>query len=126
MKQTSNLICVNCPMGCTLAAVSDQNTVESVQGNRCRKGLAYAQSEISDPKRMLSSTVKIWGGIHQMVPVHTRNPIPRKCIFELLVQLKQIELKAPVEMGQIVLADICGTGVDVIASRDLPVQSQRY
>jgi CxxC motif-containing protein len=117
---------VSCPRGCALKVVSNQNTVKSVEGNRCLKGLAYAKSEITDPRRMLSSTVKIWGGIHQMVPVHTLNPIPKKCIFELLVQLKQIELKAPVKMGQIVLTDICGTGVDVIASRDLLVQSQLY
>ena len=113
-------------MGCALTVVSDQNAVESIEGNGCPKGIAYAKSEISDPRRMLSSTIKVRGGIHPVVPVHTRNPIPRKCMFELLDQLKQTELEAPVKMGQIVLTNIRGTGVDVIASRDLPVQSQLY
>jgi CxxC motif-containing protein len=109
-------------MGCSLAVVCDQNAVQSVKGNRCLKGITYAESEIRDPKRMLSTTVRIKGGIHPLVPVHTRGPIPKKYLFELLDQLKQIELQAPVTMGELVLKDACGSGVDVIASRDLPAQ----
>jgi CxxC motif-containing protein len=111
-------------MGCILAVVYDQLSIESVKGYRCKKGLAYAESEIVDPKRTLTTTVKVKGGTLPLVPVHSREPIPRKLIFELLGLLEQVELQAPVKMGQPVLENVFERGIDVIASRDLPLRSQ--
>ena len=109
-------------MGCTLDVTIDGETVVDVSGHSCKRGAEYAQAEISDPRRMVASTVKVWGGIHPLVPVYTAAPFPRPQIFVLLAQLREVELKAPVEIGQIVLRDVLGTGVNVLASRDLPVK----
>ena len=107
MIEHKELICVNCPMGCTLDVTIDGETVVDVSGHSCKRGAEYAQAEISDPRRMVASTAA---------------PFPRPQIFDLLAQLREVELKAPVEIGQIVLRDVLGTGVNVLASRDLPVK----
>jgi len=107
-------------MGCTLDVTVDGETVVDVSGNTCKRGTEYAQAEISDPRRMVASTVKVQGGIHPLVPVYTETAFPKPRIFNLLAQLREVELKAPVAAGQIVLKDVLGTGVDVLASRDLP------
>jgi CxxC motif-containing protein len=122
MIEHQKLICVNCPMGCTLDVTIDGKTVVEVSGNTCKLGTEYAQAEISDPRRMVASTVKVRGGSHPLVPVYTAAPIPKPQIFDLLAQLREVELSAPVEVGQIVLRDVLGTGVNVLASRDLPVE----
>ena len=122
MVDHQKLICVNCPMGCTLDVTIEGKTVVDVSGNTCKRGAEYAQAEISDPRRMVASTVKVRGGIHPLVPIYTATPFPKPRIFELLAQLREVELKAPVETGQIVLRDALGIGINVLASRDLPAE----
>jgi len=120
MVEKKQLICVNCPLGCTLDVTLDGKTVLDVSGNRCKRGVEYAQGEISDPRRMVATTVKVQGGLHPLVPVYTAAPFPKPQIFELLAQLRHIELGAPIKMGQIVLKNALDTDIDVLASRDLP------
>jgi CxxC motif-containing protein len=120
-KETKKLICITCPMGCTLEVTHDGKTVYEVTGNGCKKGIAYAEAEMSDPRRMITSTVKVRGGPHPLVAVYTAAPVPKPLIFDLLAALRQVELQAPVKMGQIVLENALGTGVNVVASRDMPV-----
>jgi len=120
MVEKKRLICVNCPMGCTLDVTVNGKTVIEVSGNKCKRGEDYAQAEISDPRRMVATTVKVQGGIHPLVPVYTAAPFPKPRIFDLLERLRKVELRAPVRIGQVVLANALDTGVDVLASRDLP------
>jgi CxxC motif-containing protein len=117
---TDEMICITCPMGCTLQVTHDGDTLLAVDGNTCNRGLAYVQRELTDPRRMVATTVRVRGGIHPLVPVYTQAPFPKPRIFDLLEKLRRVELAAPVEVDQIVLADALGTGIDVIASRDLP------
>jgi CxxC motif-containing protein len=119
-EMTEEMICITCPMGCTLQVTHDGETLVAVDGNTCNRGLAYVQRELTDPRRMVATTVRVRGGLHPLVPVYTQAPFPKPRIFDLLEQLRQIELTAPVEVDQVVLADALGTGIDVIASRDLP------
>lgn len=116
----TKIICITCPVGCTLDVSYEDHKVIKVEGNQCRKGIDYAQGEIKDPRRMVTTTVKVIGGLHPLVPVYTSAPIPKPLIFELVKNLRQIELKAPVKVGQVVLKDFMGTGVDVLAARDMP------
>ncbi len=120
MTRMEKLICITCPQGCTLTVSVDGKSVLNVEGNQCKRGLKYVEMEVIDPRRTVTTTVRVKGGIHPLVPVYTKSPIPRKYIFDLLSQLKKIELEAPVKMGQTVLQDAFGTGIDVVASRDLP------
>ena len=120
MTETQELICVTCPMGCTLQVSHDGQTVLGVEGNVCKRGLAYAEGELSDPRRMVATTVQVAGGVHPLVPVYTDAPLPKPMIFDLLSELRQIVLQAPVKADQLVLGDALGTGVAVRTSRAMP------
>jgi|YelNatPaOPRAMG01_1025707.scaffolds.fasta_scaffold05077_4 CxxC motif-containing protein len=121
----TKIICITCPVGCTLDVTYEDQKVIKVEGNQCRKGIDYAQSEIKDPRRMVTTTVKVIGGLHPLVPVYTSAPIPKPLIFELVKRLREIELQAPVKVGQVILKDFMGTGVDVLAARDMPQAGQK-
>ncbi|MDX9953283.1 MAG: DUF1667 domain-containing protein [Anaerolineae bacterium] len=122
MSVTEKMICITCPMGCTLEVTREGNTLLSVEGNSCKRGPEYIKRELTDPRRMVASTVRVRGGIHSLVPVYTAAPVPKPRIFELLAQLRTVELEAPVVMNQVVLEDVFGEGIDVITSRDMPRQ----
>jgi CxxC motif-containing protein len=94
-------------------------TVLEVEGNTCKRGAEYAKAELSDPRRMVATTVRIKGGLHPLLPVYTARPFPKPRIHELLEELRDVELNAPVQMGSVVVKDILGTGIDVVASRDM-------
>ena len=120
-EETTRVICITCPMGCSLEVTHEGKTVTKVTGNQCKKGLSYAEAEISDPRRMVTTTVRVQGGVHPLVPVYTAAPIPKPLISDLLAALRRVQLQAPVQMGQVVLENALGTGIDVLASRDLPM-----
>lgn len=119
-EQMTKMICITCPVGCALEVTHEGTTVIDVTGNACKKGIAYAEGELTDPRRMVATTVKVRGGLHPLVPVYTAAPVPKPKIFDLLAALRKVELAAPVHLGEVVLADALGTGVDVVASRDMP------
>lgn len=119
-EEITKLICITCPVGCTLEVTHEGKTLIKVEGNQCKKGVDYAEGELTDPRRMVTSTVKVRGGVFPLVPVYTAAPIPEPLIFDLLAELRKVELQAPVKVGQVVLENALGTGVDVLASRNLP------
>jgi CxxC motif-containing protein len=123
MNSTANYICVTCPVGCSLKVEHCGRNILKVKGNQCKRGLQYAESEHNDPRRMLTTTVKVRNGFHPLVPVQTKSPVPKSVIFDILDQLRRIEINAPIKIGQIVLKDASGTGIDIIASRDLPAKN---
>ncbi|MGB9833770.1 MAG: DUF1667 domain-containing protein [bacterium] len=124
-EMETKIICITCPVGCSLVVTHEDQKVIKVEGNQCRKGIEYAQNELKDPRRMVTTTVKVKGGLHPLVPVYTSAPIPKPLIFELIKKLRGVELEAPVKVGQAILKDFLGTGVDVLAARDLPQVGQK-
>ena len=120
MSITEKMICITCPMGCTLEVTREGQTLLQVDGNTCKRGEKYVQEELTDPRRMVASTVRVQGGVHPLVPVYTEAPVSKPRIFELLAQLREVELEAPVAMNQVVLENVLGEGINVIASRDMP------
>ena len=119
-EDVTKLICITCPMGCSLKVTHEGSTVIEVEGAECKRGLDYAQAELTDPRRMVTTTVKVQGAVHPLVPVHTAAPIPKPLIFDLLGALCRVELQAPVQVGQVVMENALGMGVSVLASRSLP------
>jgi len=117
--EETKMICLGCPVGCSLLVTHEGSTVIKVEGNQCNIGVQFAKSEVEDPRRMVATTVKVKGGIYPLVPVYTAKPFPKPLIMELMKELRKIELIAPVKMDQVVLANALGTGVDIIASCDL-------
>ena len=112
------LICIGCPMGCPLTVEMNGTEVVSVTGNTCPRGDAYARKEVTNPTRIVTSTVKVEGGKVDMVAVKTKEDIPKGKIFECVKALKGITVKAPVHIGDVILKDVAGTGVDIIATKN--------
>ena len=114
-------ICTACPKGCLLRVVMEGKDVVKMEGYTCRKGVDYGKQEATDPRRMLATTVRVENGFHPLLPVYTQKPISKAKIEAVLTALRDLRLKAPIKAQSVVLADVAGTGVDVLASRDLPV-----
>ncbi len=112
------VICTTCPKGCTLEVTRDGETVVSVI-NGCKRGHEYARQELTDPRRMVASSVRVSGGMHPLMPVHTSAPFPKPRIPELLKVLRTVEVKTPVKVDQVVIRDVLGTGIDIKASRTM-------
>lgn len=113
------LICIGCPMGCMMTVTMEEGQVTEVAGNTCKRGDAYARKEVTNPTRIVTSTVRVSGGILPVVSVKTREDIPKGKIFECVKALQQLEVKAPVQIGQVILADAAGCGVDIVATRSV-------
>ncbi len=114
MKQ---LICICCPKGCHLN-VDDEDDFK-VTGNACPKGAEYGRKELTHPTRVLTSTVKIKGAVHRRCPVKTDRDIPKELLFQVMELLNGVELVSPVKRGEIVLADLLGTGANVVVAKDM-------
>jgi CxxC motif-containing protein len=118
-EEITKLICITCPKGCTLEVERDGDTVVKVEQG-CKRGHEYANRELVDPRRMVSSTVKISGGVHPLLPVYTSDAFPKPRIPELMAALRALKIKAPVRMNEVVLKDALKTGINILASRDIP------
>ena len=116
---TIELTCIGCPLGCPLTVTMEANEVVEVKGNTCPKGAIYAKKEVTNPTRIVTSTVRVAGGISSMVNVKTASDIPKGKIFDCVEALKNIVLVAPVKIGDVVLANVAGTGVNVVAARNV-------
>ncbi|MHB8087934.1 MAG: DUF1667 domain-containing protein [Anaerolineaceae bacterium] len=117
-KISENVICVTCPKGCTLIVTRDGQTVIDVE-NGCKRGHAYAQQELVDPRRMVASSVRLKGGLHPLLPVYTSAPFPKPRISELLALLRKVEVTTPVSLGQLILENVLDTGINIHASREM-------
>lgn len=113
------LVCVNCPMGCRISVELEGDQVLSVSGNSCPRGKEYALKECIRPERILTSTVKVNGGVHRVLPVITSKEIPLDMIFDAMEIVKKTEINAPIHEGDVIIHDILNTGADVIASRSM-------
>lgn len=117
---TKEMVCVSCPIGCAITVeLDDNNEVVSVKGNTCPRGDKYARQECTHPERMLTSTVKVEGGKLAVVPVKSATPIPKEMLFDAMKEVNKVTLKAPVKIGDIVIKDILGTGVDIVATNEV-------
>lgn len=118
MEESLKIICITCPKGCSLDITREGEIITKIKGG-CKRGAEYAKIELTDPRRMVASTVRIRGGIHPLMPVYTSAPFPKGRIKELLAELRKLELLVPVQMGEAVLPNALGTGIDIVASRDM-------
>lgn len=117
--KTVNLICIGCPLGCPLTVEMEAGEVKSVSGNTCPRGDAYARKELTNPTRIVTSTVRVAGGKLAMVSVKTQSDIPKGKIFDCVKALKDVEVTAPVKIGDVIVENVAGTGVNVIATKNV-------
>lgn len=114
-----NLTCISCPMGCPLTVVMNGTEVESVSGNTCKRGEIYAKKEVTNPTRIVTSTVRVEGGSADMVSVKTKEDVPKGKIFDCIEALKDVIVKAPVHIGDVIIPDVAGTGVAIVATKNV-------
>ena len=122
--QTKEITCIICPNGCHIQVSENESGELDIQGATCKRGIEYAGNEYRDPKRMLLTTVRIEGGILPVLPVRSTVPIPKGRVFEAVQFVSGVAAKAPVKMGDVIVEDLFGLGVDVIASRDMEAKSE--
>jgi CxxC motif-containing protein len=115
MNKARDLVCINCPRGCSLHI--DENL--NVTGNFCPRGKAYAISEVTNPTRTVTSTVYIVSDHARVCSCKTNNPIPKKLIFEVMKEIDGVKCHAPIKIGDIIIKNVCNTGVDVVATEDI-------
>ena len=116
MEQT--ITCISCPVGCRMTVQVEDGAFVSVAGNTCKRGEVYARQECVAPERMVTAVIPVEGSPTPL-SVKTRTPIPKAKIQDCMAALAQVKLIAPVAMGDVVLPDVCGTGVDVIATKSV-------
>ena len=116
---TRELTCIGCPMGCPLTVTMEAGEVISVTGNTCKRGDVYARKEVTNPTRIVTSTVRVSGGDADMVSVKTKEDIPKGKIFECVKALKSVEVPAPIHIGDVLVKDVAGTGVDIVATKNV-------
>lgn len=114
-----NLTCISCPMGCPLTVVMENGEVVSVSGNTCKRGDIYARKEVTNPTRIVTSTVRVECGNADMVSVKTKEDVPKGKIFDCVKALKGVTVKAPVHIGDVIVSDVAGTGVDIVATKEV-------
>lgn len=117
--EQKNLTCIGCPLGCQITVELENCEVISVAGNTCKRGDDYARKEVTSPTRIVTSTVKVSGGNAPTVSVKTKSDIPKDKIFDCAKALKKVVVKAPVSIGDVVLSDVAGTGVDMVATKNV-------
>ena len=120
--ETRELICIGCPLGCPLTVEMKGTEVVSVTGNTCPNGDRYARKEVTDPRRTVTSTVRVLGGSLPVVSVKTAQDIPKNKIFDCMQELATIRDKAPVQEGDVIVSNIANTGVSVIATKEIPTE----
>ena len=111
-----NMTCINCPMGCFLTVEQVGGEIV-VKGNTCARGVTYGKQEFTLPMRMVTSLVKVRG--RSVVPVKTDAPIPKDKIFDVLQVLKTVEVDAPIHIGDVILRDVLGLNVNVVATKNI-------
>ncbi|MCX5775261.1 MAG: DUF1667 domain-containing protein [Firmicutes bacterium] len=109
------IICTTCPKGCHLNV--DENL--NVQGFGCTRGIAYGKAEATNPVRMLTSTVKLVSTKMVRLPVITSHEVPKGRMFDIMAAINKVTVRAPVHVGDVIIADVCHLGVNVVATRTI-------
>lgn len=115
---TKELTCIGCPLGCPLTVTIDGENI-TVAGHTCPRGAAYGKKEVSNPTRIVTSSVHVDGGELEMVSVKTKQDIPKDKIFDIMKEICALTVPAPVKIGDVIIADCAGTGVPVVATKNV-------
>lgn len=115
------LICIVCPKGCHLMIDEDMN----VTGNGCNRGIKYGIDELTNPTRMVTSTVVILNGEVSRLPVVTEKPIPKDKIMEVMQEINKVRVEAPIHIKDVIIPNILGLGINVLAARDVLIKKNK-
>ena len=111
------ITCISCPVGCRMQVVTENGKVVSITGNSCKRGEVYGKQESISPERMVTAVAPVQG--REPLSVKTQRPIPKKDIAQCMKEIRSLRLAPPIRMGQVVLENVCGSGVPVIATKNV-------
>ena len=120
--KTVELTCIGCPLGCRIEVMmNNEGGIELVTGNSCHRGDIYARKEVTAPTRIVTSSVRVYGSREgeRMVPVKTAADVPKGKIMDVIRDLAGVSVPCPVRLGDVLIRDIAGTGVDMIATKNV-------
>lgn len=117
--EKKELICIGCPLGCMITVTMNGKEVIDITGQTCKRGKEYARKEVLNPTRIVTSIIFVESQKEKMLPVKTRQDIPKEKIFDVMEELRTVRIKAPVHIGDVVLENAAWTGVPVIATKDI-------
>jgi len=109
------IICTVCPRGCHVQVEGEGEKILSVEGYSCKRGLEYASAEFVHPVRILTTTVKL--ADNDLLPVRSAQPIPKEKQFDCMAEIRKVQVELPVKRYDVIIPNICGTGVDVVATK---------
>ncbi|MGI6609760.1 MAG: DUF1667 domain-containing protein [Limnochordia bacterium] len=112
-------LCIGCPLGCSLEVEHSGHEIHDIRGYQCKRGKEFAALEHTDPRRTLTTTVRVIGGTERLLPVKTEKPVPRNEVRRLRDELRSVMVTAPVRRGDVVSPDLFGLGSAVVATRDV-------
>ena len=112
------VICTVCPRGCTITVEGEGEKILSVSGFQCKRGEEYASREFVNPVRILTTTVRIEGGKEPLLPVRSDAPLPKGSLMDCMKAIRSVTVKAPVKRYDVILPDVCGTGVNIVATKE--------
>lgn len=110
------LICICCPKGCHLKVNIEAN---KVSGNTCVRGIEYGINEVTNPVRVITSTVRVRNGEAKLVPAKTSKAIPKELNFKCMREINKAIIEAPIKVGDIIIKDVLNTGIDIIATKNI-------
>ena len=115
-----NLTCINCPLGCQIEVTLEDGAVTAVTGNSCPRGERYARKEVTDPRRVVTTSVAVTGSREgaRTVSVRTAGDVPKGSVMDVVRALRGVAVRCPVKIGDVILEDAAGTGVAVVATKN--------
>ncbi len=116
MNESREMICIACPVGCRLMVRQDGAGNVTVENFGCKRGIAYGTQEFTQPMRTVTSSVLVDSGVRPLCAVKTQTTVPKESIPAVLEVIRTARAKAPIQIGQVVVHDIAGTGVDLVAT----------
>jgi len=117
----SQLICIGCPVGCLITVKRNEDESLDITGNTCKKGEAYARSEMTAPVRTITSVIRVQGGEGKVIPVKTAQEIPKERIAACMKEIRQATVKAPVRVGDVMIENVADTGICVVATGNMDI-----
>lgn len=115
------LTCITCPRGCHITYDLENGKAINIQGNSCPRGKIFCEKEVVNPERMITSTVRIHGAIYNQLPIITSAPVSKDKIFDVVDEIKKVEVNAPIHVNDVIISNVLNTGVDILAARSMDI-----
>ena len=111
--------CAGCSVGCTVKVTMEEGKILEIKGNNCHRGEQYARTKVSKSSRIVTSTVEVNSGRLSSVPCMTKGDVPEELVNKVLEELKDVVVEAPISYGDILVENIAGTGINIVATKTI-------